>query len=88
MTRVLNSMKNPKNAILVKYEDMCGDTTGQLAKIQSFLGLKETINPDTNILKLHSAPVSELVNNYDQLRPRLLAGRYGNVLARWEDHEC
>eukprot|EP00954_Amorphochlora_amoebiformis_P025023 1370306-Amorphochlora_amoeboformis.AAC.1 len=74
MHNLVNKMEKPENALLIRYEDMCSDVTQQLKNIKSFLGLKTDIVPKTNIKKIHSGSLSEMINNWAELRPRLMAG--------------
>ncbi|GAB5362253.1 hypothetical protein AAMO2058_000782100 [Amorphochlora amoebiformis] len=88
MHNLVNKMEKPENALLIRYEDMCSDVTQQLKNIKSFLGLKTDIVPKTNIKKIHSGSLSEMINNWAELRPRLMAGKYAKYMPKWESQEC
>jgi len=68
---------------------VCGDVASQLTRVKEFLGLQQDIDPGaTNIAKIHSGKMEDMIENWSDLKTNLLAGSFADKLEAWEDDEC
>jgi len=89
MESVRKQMQKPENVLVIKYEDVCGDVASQLTRVKEFLGLQQDIDPGaTNIAKIHSGKMEDMIENWSDLKTNLLAGSFADKLEAWEDDEC
>lgn len=79
-TYLQKALGNRAEHMIVNYEDLISSEGAQvMCSIQKFMGL-EPINLETDLVKQNPLPLSELVENYDELRKAVAESEFAYTL--------